>query len=270
MDVAILGVRSLARQYARACTTAGLSVTVCGTDANAVLDTVDSLASDAADGTTDVRSAVDGADVVLETRSSALDSARERLAAIENDAPADALLVVAVDTETVTSLSVALREPYRLVGFHDAAPPGAWGPIEVVVADRTADSTVTEAARFVERLGLIPLRVRDGPGFASDRLRLALQAEAIRLYEQDVADAKTIDELLTVADGHDTGPLELADRQGLDTVYAALERLAAEVGPRFDPPKLLAEKVEAGALGRARGAGFYEWEDGAPVSQRDE
>lgn len=270
MDVAILGVDPPGRRYARACAAAGFAVTVCDEDANAVLDAVDSLSSDAADGTTGVRSAVDGADVVVETRSFELDTARERLAEVEDGAPADALLAIVVDTATVTSLSVALRDPYRLVGLHDAAPTGGRGPVEVVVADRTDESTVTDAVRFVEQLGLVPLRVRDGPGFASDRLRLALQAEAMRLYDQGVASPGTIDETMTVADGHDIGPLELADRQGLDTVEAALERLAAELGPQFEPPGVLSEKIDAGELGRARGTGFYRWENGDIVGPSDD
>lgn len=269
MDVTILGVGSAGSQFAHACANGGLSVTVCETDANAVLDTVDSLSAAEADGTTDTRSAVENADVVVETRSDAdVERTRERLADVEDWAPEDALLAVVVSTTTVTTLSVALREPERLIGLHSSGPLEVAGPIEVVTVDGTDERAVATAIEFVERLGWRALHVRDGHGFVADRLRLALQAEAIRLYEQGVADPATIDATMTAA-GHETGPLELADRQGLDAVLAALERLAAEVGPRYDPPPALVEKVEAGQLGRGRGQGFYTWEDGHPTISSD-
>jgi len=261
MDVVILGVGPVGRQFAHACTGGGFTVTLCGTDANDVLDAVDSLSSPDADGTTDVGAAVDDADVVVETRSATVETARERLADVEDAAPADAQLLVTVESTAVTSLAVALREPERLVGLHSAAPIEWNGPIEVIVPEGASAQQVEAAESFVESLGWQPLRVQDAPGLVSDRLRLAQQAEAIRAYEHGVADAATIDRTLTVADGHDIGPLELADRQGLDTVLEALERLAEDFGPRYEPPAVLVEKVEAGELGRARGEGFYDWDE---------
>lgn len=261
MDVVILGVGPTGRTFAQACTGDDFTVTLCGADANAVLDAVDSLSAGEADGTTDVEAAVEGATVVVETRSADVDTVRERLASVEDAAPDDAQLLVTVESTSVTSLAVALREPERLVGLH-AASPGEWADLlEVVVPEGASELHVDAAESFVERLGWQAVRVHDAPGFVSDRLRLALQAEAIRLYEQGVADAGEIDRTMTVADGHDIGPLELADRQGLDTVLSGLQRLTDDIGPRYEPPELLAELVEAGKLGRARGEGFYDWDE---------
>lgn len=270
MDVVILGVGSTARALARACTDHGFAVTLCGADANAVLDAVDALSSPDADGTTDLTGAVDDADAVVETRTAEVDPTRERLADVEDTAPEEAQLLVTVESTAVTSLAVALREPGRLVGLHAAAPTGWDGPIEVIEPEGASEPRVEAAESFVERLGWQPLRVRDGPGFVADRLRLAQQVEAIRALEQGIADPATIDRTMALSDGHDVGPLELADRQGLDTLRAALERLATDLGPHFEPPAPLLDRIEDGRLGKASGGGFYEWEGGQPVTPTDE
>ncbi|MFW6437276.1 MAG: 3-hydroxyacyl-CoA dehydrogenase family protein, partial [Halococcoides sp.] len=56
------------------------------------------------------------------------------------------------------------------------------------------------------------------------------------------------------------GPLTSADRAGLDERLAAMDRLAEELGERFEPPAVLDAKVEAGQLGEATGEGFRIWE----------
>jgi 3-hydroxybutyryl-CoA dehydrogenase len=264
MHVVILGVGPAGRTLADACASAGFTITLSGADANAVLDAVDSLPTTDADGTTDVEAAVEDAAVVVETRLGDVETARERLADVEDAAPTDAQLLVVVESTAVTSLAVALRDPERLVGLH-AASPTAWGdPIEVVVPEGAGEDWIAAAESFVEQLGWQLLRVRDAPGLVAERLRAGQQAAAIRALQQGIADLATIDLTMTAADGHDVGPLELADRQGLDTVLETLERLAADLGPQYDPPALLLEKVERGELGRKRGEGFYEWTDGEP------
>ena len=41
--------------------------------------------------------------------------------------------------------------------------------------------------------------------------------------------------------------------------HPGAEHLAREVGPHFEPPALLRDKVERGELGRKTGRGFYDW-----------
>jgi 3-hydroxybutyryl-CoA dehydrogenase len=55
------------------------------------------------------------------------------------------------------------------------------------------------------------------------------------------------------------GPLELADRVGLDTLLFILDDLHEVYGEAFSAPPLLREMVADGKLGRKSGAGFYEY-----------
>jgi 3-hydroxybutyryl-CoA dehydrogenase len=55
------------------------------------------------------------------------------------------------------------------------------------------------------------------------------------------------------------GPLRTTDVVGLDVRLAIAEHLARELGPRFEPPRILRDLVAAGHLGRKTGQGFYTW-----------
>jgi 3-hydroxybutyryl-CoA dehydrogenase len=88
---------------------------------------------------------------------------------------------------------------------------------------------------------------------------VALGLEAIRMLEEGVATAADIDAGMVLGYRHPMGPLRLTDLVGLDVRLAIAEHLSATLGPRFDPPALLREKVAAGELGQKTGRGFYDW-----------
>ncbi len=170
--------------------------------------------------------------------------------------------VLATNTSSlsVAGLAEGLRRPERLIGLHFFNPVPASGLVEVVVAPQTAD-TVREAARtWVAALGKTEILVRDSPGFATSRLGVLLGLEAIRMLEEGVADAESIDRAMELGYRHPMGPLRSTDLVGLDVRLAIAEHLHRELGERFAPPRLLRDKVARGELGRKTGQGFHTWE----------
>jgi 3-hydroxybutyryl-CoA dehydrogenase len=101
--------------------------------------------------------------------------------------------------------------------------------------------------------------VKDSPGFATSRLGVALGLEAIRMFEEGIADAESIDRAMELGYRHPMGPLRSTDLVGLDVRLAIAEHLATTLGARFEPPQLLRDKVSRGELGRKTGQGFYSW-----------
>jgi len=61
------------------------------------------------------------------------------------------------------------------------------------------------------------------------------------------------------------GPVELMDSVGLDIAVAAGKALA---GADAVLPKILADRVAAGQLGKKSGQGFYRWQDGRAQKAR--
>jgi 3-hydroxybutyryl-CoA dehydrogenase len=132
--------------------------------------------------------------------------------------------------------------------------------VEVVVAPRTAPAAAELALELARRMEKDPIRVQDSPGFASSRLGLVIGLEAIRMVEAGIATPEDIDKAMSLGYGFPMGPLRLTDLVGLDVRLSIAEYLAQEIGPRFDPPRLLREKVARGELGKKSGRGFYAWD----------
>ncbi|MER7935675.1 MULTISPECIES: 3-hydroxyacyl-CoA dehydrogenase family protein [unclassified Streptomyces] len=185
---------------------------------------------------------------------------KARLLRAAEDAVGDAA-VLATNTSSlsVTDLAAVLKRPDRFLGMHFFNPVPASALVEIVVAPGTAERTVRSALEWTRALGKQDVVVKDSPGFASSRLGLALGLEAIRMVEEGVAAPEAIDDAMRLGYKHPMGPLRLTDLVGLDVRLAIAEHLHATLGERFAPPRLLREKVARGELGQKTGRGFYTW-----------
>jgi 3-hydroxybutyryl-CoA dehydrogenase len=219
-----------------------------GTLAGPVDDVVARLAVETSAG------ALAGCGLVVE-----VDLKAEVFRAVEAVVEPDAVLATNTSSLPIGRLAAVLAHPERALGLHFFNPVPASLLVEVVVGERTAQDVVDRATGWVATLGKTPVVVRDSPGFASSRLGLALGLEAIRMVEDGVASPEDIDAAMTLGYKHPTGPLRLTDLVGLDVRLGIARHLAATLGPRFEPPALLVEKVRRGELGRKSGRGFYDW-----------
>lgn len=200
-----------------------------------------------------------GVELVVEAIPEIPDAKRDLLAAAEKVVPPTALLASNTSSLSITDLAGALERPERFLGMHFFNPVPLSALVELVVGDATTPAAVDDARQWVARLGKESIEVRDSPGFATSRLGVALGLEAIRMLEEGVASAADIDQGMVLGYRHPMGPLRLTDLVGLDVRLAIAEHLAATLGPRFEPPALLRDKVAAGELGKKSGRGFYDW-----------
>ena len=181
------------------------------------------------------------------------------LCTVEKVVAADAVLATNTSSLSITELAVALRYPQRFLGMHFFNPVPASMLVEVVRGPDTAGKVLKSALDWTHALGKSDVVVKDSPGFATSRLGVALGLEAIRMLEEDVADAASIDRAMELGYRHPMGPLRSTDLVGLDVRLAIAEHLHTTLGERFRPPGLLREKVARGELGRKAGQGFYSW-----------
>lgn len=183
----------------------------------------------------------------------------EVLAAAETVAGERTVIASNTSSMSIAELGAALTDPSRFVGMHFFNPVPASLLVEIVRAPQTRPEVVDSVRAWVSMLGKAEVLVNDSPGFATSRLGVGLGLEAIRMLEEGVADAESIDRAMELGYRHPMGPLRSTDLVGLDVRLAIAEHLASTLGDRFTPPALLREKVARGELGRKTGQGFHTW-----------
>ncbi len=198
-------------------------------------------------------------DCVIEAVPERIELKREIFGIVDRAAPPHALLATNTSSLPVAQIAESVRDGSRLIGMHFFNPVHVMKLVEVVRHPGSSDAAVALAVALTEKLGKTPITVTDSPGFASSRLGLVIGLEAMRMVEQGVASPADIDTAMKLGYGHPMGPLELTDLVGLDVRLGIAEYLTGAIGPSFQPPQILRDKVAAGKLGKKSGEGFYRW-----------
>ena len=161
-------------------------------------------------------------------------------------------------TRLAGALSPARRA--RFIGMHFFSPVPVMPLIELIRGLETSDETEATARAFAGELGKQVIAARDRPGFVVNRILMPFLGEAMRAYDEGLSSAEEIDTGVRLGLRHPMGPLELADFIGLDVCLHIFEVLHEGFGdPRFAPPPILRELVDAGHLGQKSGRGFYRY-----------
>ncbi|QLC32728.1 enoyl-CoA hydratase/isomerase family protein [Halarchaeum sp. CBA1220] len=222
-------------------------------EADAALERIDPVV--------DLEAAVSDADVVVESVPEKMDVKKNVYREMSQHVPADAVVATNTSALSVTELSEALERPERFCGMHFFNPPVRMQLVEVVPGASTHDGTVAAAMGLARAMGKTPLEVgHDTPGFVVNRVLVPLLNEAAWLVHDGVATVAEVDSTARYGIGLPNGAFRLADRIGLDVVADVLDYLHEELGAAYEPCPSFHERVQAGALGRKTGAGFYDYD----------
>ncbi|MDI3384778.1 3-hydroxyacyl-CoA dehydrogenase [Streptomyces sp. B-S-A8] len=203
--------------------------------------------------------------LVVEAVLEQLDVKQALFRELEAILPVDCLLATNTSSLSVTAIAGGLESPGRFVGLHFFNPAPLLPLVEVVSGFATEESAATRAYDTAKAWGKSPVRCADTPGFIVNRVARPFYAEALRLYEERVADPATVDAVLRDSGGFKMGPFELTDLIGQD-VNEAVTRSVWESffqDPRFTPSLAQRRLVESGRLGRKSGHGWYAYAEGA-------
>lgn len=195
------------------------------------------------------------ADIIIEAITEKLEAKQQLFKSLEENARKDAILATNTSTIPLEDISTCLSEPGRLVGIHYFNPVPLMPLVEIVKGDQTYQEVVDKAFSFVKGIGKLPLPVKSAPGFLVNRILLPYMLEAVSLLEEGL-NGPTIDKVARDF-GMPMGPIELADKVGLDVCLAALENLSEYLGGEI--PQALRDRVNEGHLGCKTSKGFYEY-----------
>ncbi|MEO0727106.1 MAG: 3-hydroxyacyl-CoA dehydrogenase NAD-binding domain-containing protein, partial [Bacteroidota bacterium] len=163
----------------------------------------------------------------------------------------------------ITQLSAGLQRPENYIGLHFFHPADQVPLVEIVKGNNTSDETAARAIDFVQRIMKIPIVVKDVWGFYAGRVRNTYILEGITMLQEGYSPA--LIENLGLQLGLPRGPLQLADDLGLPLVLRYEEQAAQHYGSQYiqHPAVEVLRKMldEHQRNGKAKGAGFYDYED---------
>lgn len=206
--------------------------------------------------------------LIIESITEDLDLKQEMFRKLDHVCAPEVILASTTSTLSLTEIAGVCAHPDRVIGLHFLTPMIEIDVVEVVRGIRTSDEIFGLTQSFLEgTLSKKGVQVYESPGLVTTRLICLLINEAIAVLGEGVASAADID--LAMRDGYDLkhGPLEMCDRFGLDSVYAALHKMFREYGElKYRPNYLLKKMVRAGQLGLKTGEGFFQYnKDGVRI-----
>lgn len=216
--------------------------------------------------------ALEPTDLIVEAVSEDLELKSSLFQQLDRLVSPDDILATNTSTLSVTEIAARTARPERVIGLHFLQPVPKVPLVEVVRGLKTNDDTYRRALEFVRVLGKTGIEVFEYPGYVTTRVILPFLNEAMYVVMEGVASAEAVDTSMRLGYGLPVGPLQLADRMGLDEVMRWMQYLFDELGDvKYRPCPLLRKMIRAGHLGQKTGRGFFEYDEaGHPTPVSDE
>lgn len=192
---------------------------------------------------------------------------------IENVVAPTCILASNTSSLSIASIGSVLKHANRVIGIHFFNPAPLMPLVEIIPAVQTSTTTLDVAKALIDSWGKVSVVCKDTPGFIVNRVARPFYGEALRIYEEGIADFATIDWAMTSIGGFKMGPFTLMDYIGNDVNYTVTESVfeAFYYDPRFKPSFTQKRHKEAGFFGRKTGRGFYDYKENAqqPIPNED-
>jgi enoyl-CoA hydratase/3-hydroxyacyl-CoA dehydrogenase len=188
------------------------------------------------------------ADLVVEAVFEDRDLKRTVFERLEAICRPDAILATNTSSYLVSDIASAVTTPGRVLGLHYFFHPAKNRLVEVIPGPATDRAVFDRAWALQEQLGKIPIESRDASGFVVNRFFVVWLMEAIRMVEEGIASALTVDEVAKRTFGVGMGPFELMNVSGVPIALHASTTIGNAYGSLYGPTALLRRQVESGRL----------------------
>jgi 3-hydroxybutyryl-CoA dehydrogenase len=206
-------------------------------------------------------------ELIIEAIVENLEVKQQLFAQLEELVSENCILASNTSSLSITSIAAACKKTERVVGIHFFNPPPLMPLVEIIPGITTNPFFTTKAKAVIDSWGKLTVLAKDTPGFIVNRVARSYYGEAIRIYEEGIADFATIDWAMKSVGDFKMGPFELMDFIGNDVNYKVSESVWQQFfyEPRFKPSLTQKRLYEAKLFGRKSGRGFYEYTEGAAI-----
>ena len=201
--------------------------------------------------------------LVIEAIVENLEIKKKVFSELESIVSNDCIIASNTSSLSIASIASSLKKPERCIGIHFFNPAPLMQLVEVVPAIQTSKSILDISVKIISDWGKTVAVAKDTPGFIVNRVARPFYGEALRIYEEGIADFATIDWSLKTLGGFRMGPFELMDFIGNDINYTVTETVftAFYYDSKFRPSFTQKRFAEAGFLGRKSGKGYYDYSE---------
>lgn len=191
---------------------------------------------------------------------------------LEQAVSPDCILASNTSSLSIASIGASLKDPSRFLGIHFFNPATIMPLVEVIPGVGTTLKHTERVEALISSWKKSVVVCKDTPGFIVNRVARPFYGEALRIYEEGIADFATIDWSMTHLGGFKMGPFTLMDFIGNDINYTVTETVFAAFyyDPRFKPSFTQKRHMEAGFLGRKTNRGFYDYNEGVALPKPKE
>lgn len=221
--------------------------------------------------TTDINE-FSGSELIIEAIIENLEIKKSVFTQFETIVDTDCILASNTSSLSIASIAAACEHPERVVGIHFFNPAPLMPLVEIIPAVQTSRAVLTKSRSIIDSWKKVTVLAKDTPGFIVNRVARPFYGEALRIYEEGVADFATIDWAMTTIGGFKMGPFTLMDYIGNDINYTVTETVfsAFYYDPRYKPSFTQKRHSEAGWFGRKTGRGYFDYSENAVVPTPNE
>ena len=183
----------------------------------------------------------------------------------------DCILATNTSSLSVAAIAAACKNSSRVIGVHFFNPAPLMPLVEIIPAIQTSESILRETISLINSWEKITVIAKDTPGFIVNRVARPYYGEALRIYEEGIADFATIDWAMREIGGFRMGPFQLMDYIGNDINYIVTETVFTSFyyDPRYKPSFTQKRMMEAGYLGLKSGRGYYNYAFEIPEANKN-
>ena len=177
------------------------------------------------------------------------------------------ICILATNTSSlsVSKIASVCKLKSRIMGVHFFNPVPLMKLVEVIPTEETDKKLLSEVKSSLEGWGKSVVTAKDTPGFIVNRVARPFYSEALKIYEEGLADFATIDWAMKEFGGFRMGPFELMDYIGNDVNYSATKAVydGTNHDPRYKPSPIQKKLMDEGLLGKKSGKGYFDYSENA-------